>query len=230
MPPRRPSPPAPPDSAIPRHRPGALGGPRDRNRKAKLDALYAAAEQLFLERGIEGTSVDDLTQHAGMSKGSFYRYFDDKEQLVGALLAPFGERVREALAEAASGLEALDDPEESRRVFVRLSRALFVALISRPRLTRLLLQESHAVATKARAPVHALSREVSTASIRITELALNHGLSRRAAPEVSALLVIGAVERLLLAHFNGELRTPPAEAIQGVIALVLDGMRSRHSG
>jgi AcrR family transcriptional regulator len=216
-----------PSASVPRQRPGAVGGARDTNRRARVDALCEAARSLFLERGIDATTIDDLAQRAGIAKGSFYRYFDDKQALVQAVLAPLGDALLAALAEAAVGLGAARAADDTRRVFVRLSRSLFVALIGRPEVTRLLLQESHAAPSHARIPVHALTLEVARSAERITELALSHGLARRAPPQVSALLVIGAVERLLLAYFDGQLRSPPAEAIQGVIALVLDGMRAR---
>ena len=40
----------------------------------------------FLERGIESVSIDDITREAGVAKGSFYRYFADKDALVGAVI------------------------------------------------------------------------------------------------------------------------------------------------
>jgi TetR/AcrR family transcriptional repressor of nem operon len=43
--------------------------------------LHVAADQ-FREHGIDGVSVADLMKAAGMSLGSFYGYFDSKEQLV----------------------------------------------------------------------------------------------------------------------------------------------------
>jgi AcrR family transcriptional regulator len=227
----RPRLPAQPPPKPPAQRPGAAGGARDQNRRARVAALCDAGRALFLERGIDGATIDDLTQRAGIAKGSYYRYFADKTALVAALLAPLTAALLEALQEAADGLaESLNgagDGEGTRRVFLRLSRSLFVALVRDPQVTRLLLQDSHAAPSPARAPVHALSAEVARAAERITELSLAHGLARRAAPQVSALLVIGAVERLLLAYFAGELKTPPSEAIAGVVALVLDGMRAR---
>ena len=73
---------------MPPKRPGATGGTRDQNRRARVQALSDAGRALFLERGLDATTIDDLTQHAGIAKGSFYRYFADKTALVTALLAP----------------------------------------------------------------------------------------------------------------------------------------------
>jgi AcrR family transcriptional regulator len=57
---------------------------------AKVD-LLRAAEQVFLEHGLEKARVEDITARAGKSKGSFYLHFQSKEdafrQIVEAFLA-----------------------------------------------------------------------------------------------------------------------------------------------
>ncbi|MER6425192.1 TetR family transcriptional regulator [Streptomyces sp. NPDC001137] len=46
------------------------------------DALVAAAFHLFLERGYEQTTVDDIVALAGVGRRSFFRYFPSKEDVV----------------------------------------------------------------------------------------------------------------------------------------------------
>ncbi|MEW1643626.1 MULTISPECIES: TetR family transcriptional regulator [unclassified Streptomyces] len=46
------------------------------------DALVAAAFQLFLERGYEQTTIDDIVALAGVGRRSFFRYFPSKEDVV----------------------------------------------------------------------------------------------------------------------------------------------------
>ena len=46
------------------------------------DALVAAAFQLFMERGFEQTTVDDIVALAGVGRRSFFRYFPSKEDVV----------------------------------------------------------------------------------------------------------------------------------------------------
>ena len=61
------------------------------------DAAREAALRLFLERGLDGVTIDDITQACGVAKGTFYRYFDDKAALVESLLAPVRAELVEAL-------------------------------------------------------------------------------------------------------------------------------------
>ena len=42
-------------------------------------ALLLSANDLFLERGYDAVSLDDIVHHAGGSKASIYKYFGNKE-------------------------------------------------------------------------------------------------------------------------------------------------------
>ena len=66
--------------------PGA-GGTRSARRKARTEqAILAASEQLFLERGFHGVTVDQIAEAADVAIGSIYLHFDNKEGLYLALL------------------------------------------------------------------------------------------------------------------------------------------------
>jgi AcrR family transcriptional regulator len=52
-------------------------------------AIEQAARKLFAERGFHGTTLADITAAAGRSPAAFYRYFDDKEDLLAALAESF---------------------------------------------------------------------------------------------------------------------------------------------
>src|SRR5438270_13619304 len=63
--------------------------------------LLAAAEAEFAKRGVEGTRIDDIVLRAGRSKGAFYQYFTNKEdifrQIVEGLLARLATLVAQPL-------------------------------------------------------------------------------------------------------------------------------------
>lgn len=52
---------------------------QERARKT-YEALIEAAGEAFLERGYDATGTPDIAARAGVSVGTFYRYFDDKKQ------------------------------------------------------------------------------------------------------------------------------------------------------
>ena len=50
-------------------------GKVDENKHQKMDALFQSAYDLFLNQGIEKTSISDIAKKAGVAKGTFYLYF-----------------------------------------------------------------------------------------------------------------------------------------------------------
>ena len=64
--------------------------------------ICAAALELFAERGFAGTRVDDIAARAGVSKGTLYLYFKDKEEIFGAVVrntvAPNIAMIRDSVA------------------------------------------------------------------------------------------------------------------------------------
>jgi AcrR family transcriptional regulator len=210
---------------VPEGRPGPVGGKRDVNRRARTEGLLDAAQKLFLERGLETVTIDEITREAGVAKGSFYRYFKDKEELVRALLEPARERIVAAFERAERKLRDSDDRNEVKNAYTRLGKELATTLLTQPQLARLYLQESRAAGIETRAAVRELEREVAERALSLTQAAFSRGLLRRVHPQVSTLAVIGAAERLLHAFFQGDLTVDPTVAIQDLVNIVLDGMR-----
>jgi AcrR family transcriptional regulator len=57
-------------------------GLRERKKEATLERLREVALDLFVERGFDAVSVDDIAEVAEVSKTTFYRYFPSKEELL----------------------------------------------------------------------------------------------------------------------------------------------------
>jgi AcrR family transcriptional regulator len=57
-----------------------------RRKEARPEEITAAALELFSERGYAATRLEDVAARAGVSKGTLYLYFDNKEELFKAVL------------------------------------------------------------------------------------------------------------------------------------------------
>ena len=60
-----------------------------RNTRSKI---ISAAWELFYENGYDDTTVDDIVERSGSSKGSFYHYFAGKDALLSSLSTLFDEK------------------------------------------------------------------------------------------------------------------------------------------
>jgi len=59
----------------------AKANARGRAKRTSKEKLVGAARRLMLAQGYPVTSVDDIIEAAGVSKGSFYHHFESKEEL-----------------------------------------------------------------------------------------------------------------------------------------------------
>jgi len=74
----------------------------ERRKQARPAELLAAALDLFVERGYAGTRLDDVAHRAGVSKGTLYLYFENKEELFKAVVR---ESVVARISETADQIE-----------------------------------------------------------------------------------------------------------------------------
>ncbi|AKF83642.1 transcriptional regulator, TetR family [Myxococcus fulvus] len=206
-------------------RPGRPGGVRETARRERTKVLEDAALTLFVERGLDAVTIDDITQAAGVAKGTFYRYFADKPALVEALLAPVRAELLSGLEACGRALAGARGVEAMFEAYRAMAAVIASALLQYPRVVRLYLQESRGPAVGARTKVAQLSGEVSRHAVDITQKAHTHGLLRPIRPAVSGLAVVGAVERLLLAVLSEEDIGNPLELPDALTTLVLDGLR-----
>lgn len=58
----------------------------ERRKEARPQELIAAALDLFVEKGFAATRLEDVAARAGVSKGTLYLYFDNKEALFKAVV------------------------------------------------------------------------------------------------------------------------------------------------
>ena len=109
----------PPQDAVPL-------GRRDRRRERTRGQLTGAARTLIAEKGIDGLRIADVTDVADVGRGSFYNYFESKEELVEAILSDSIQ----TLAAVAIG-ETLEDADPA--VLTCIADRRFIRLASEDR-------------------------------------------------------------------------------------------------
>jgi AcrR family transcriptional regulator len=88
-------------------------GRRERKRRQTRERIEQAAMTLFLERGFDGTTIEDITEAADVSKRSFFDYFPSKEDVVFAWQDAFADRLAAAVAARPAGEPAVRVIEEA---------------------------------------------------------------------------------------------------------------------
>lgn len=55
--------------------------------------IYASAEYLFNLRGFDAVNIDDIVEHAGVAKGSFYVHFESRNALIATIISNYVNKV-----------------------------------------------------------------------------------------------------------------------------------------
>jgi AcrR family transcriptional regulator len=59
---------------------------KEREKQARQEAILAAAQQIFLAKGVDQTTIEDIAERAELSKGAIYLYFQSKEEIYISVL------------------------------------------------------------------------------------------------------------------------------------------------
>ncbi len=62
-------------------------------KQLKKQTLLASAYKLFMEKGVQKTSIDEIVRHSNVAKGTFYLYFKDKVDLMQQLCTQLSKKV-----------------------------------------------------------------------------------------------------------------------------------------
>jgi AcrR family transcriptional regulator len=167
-------------------------------------ALLAAAAWAFSERGYHDTTIDSVSETAGVAKGTIYNYFSSKEAVLHALLA-------EACQLAADAADATPDSAPTHR---RLEAFVEGNLRwARRRKPLALLFARELLAGDAR--TKALIRQAAAPCVRKVAAILQAGIERgeltaHAPPELLAFTFIALTNMLLLQSWESAMPWPRA--------------------
>ena len=191
--------------------------PRTERGRRTVRKLLEAAAQEFGQRGFHEAAITGITQRAGVALGTFYTYFESKEELFRALVRDMSQATRAHVAEAVRGAP-------DRLAAERIGLAAFIAFTRKhPELYRI-IEEAQFVAEDCYRE-HYLTfvegyREglaAATAKGQIVE----------GPDELRAWALIGMSVFLGMRYGIWNEDMTPAEVADGAIDLVSEGLRRR---
>ncbi len=96
---------------------------------ATREKILDAAQELILERGYVGMTVEHVLDRVGITKGAFFHHFKTKDDLAKALLRRFADKDARIYSETRERAEKLsDDPLQQMLIFIRLFEEMFESL------------------------------------------------------------------------------------------------------
>jgi len=100
-----------------------------RDGMATREKILDAAQDLILDRGYVGMTVEHVLDKVGITKGAFFHHFKTKDDLAKALLQRFADKDAKIYSETRERAEKLsDDPLQQMLIFIRLFEEMFGGL------------------------------------------------------------------------------------------------------
>lgn len=117
-----------------------------RNTKGKI---VSAAWKLFYEQGYDDTTIEEIVEASGTSKGSFYHYFDGKDALLSSLSYLFDEKYEELIETMRPSLSPVEKLVYlNHELFLMIENTVAVDLLSQLFSTQLITKgEKHLLDT-----------------------------------------------------------------------------------
>ena len=185
-------------------------------RMASGEVIREAAAALFLERGYQSTSMDDIAAAARVSKQTIYTHFTDKQELFADLVLGNVERVDAFLGTMADTLRGAS-AEAGLRRFARL----YVHFVIRPevlQLRRLVVGEAGRFPELARTYYERVPGRVYSTLAQLLEELAGRGELTIDDPDVAAQHFVWLVLGVLLDRgmFDVDAATPSAERLDRI--------------
>lgn len=171
--------------------------PRQERARATVDALLEATALLLVEQGWDTLTTNRVAERAGVSIGTLYQYFANKDALVGLLFERFIEEQLGMLREELATLLAEDFMLED--AVARLMRVVMSGHRAHPALSRaLFMQVSSSAHTFSLSAITASATEMIAAGLEASRDELRPGLETQLAAHIIVTSMHGVIYTSLL--------------------------------
>lgn len=168
---------------------------RDESRQQTRKLLLEAAARIFAARGFHATTVDQIAEEAGFTKGAVYANFGSKDELFLALLDRHTEQEIQALTSPV-------DPKLDLDALIQAQEAAFVDATEEERRWSLLTLEFYLYAMRVPSVREKVALRYQALREHLSEVFEAHfaasGKVPRLAPEVLAWVMLGLASGLNL--------------------------------
>lgn len=101
-----------------------------------VERIIDAGTRVLVEHGYDGASTNRIAAEAGISPGSLYQYFPNKDAIVVAVVGRFRDRIERDISERLTGMLE----EEPTQLVTRILHALVDALAQEPEILRAIVE------------------------------------------------------------------------------------------
>ena len=195
---------------------------RSEKKAHRREAIKVAAIEVFSERGYHATKISEIVRRVGVAQGTFYLYYESKQQIFGELLTDFLTLVVETVANWEPA--ELDSREVFREELTRVGVLLTDVVQLNQGLATIFFKEALAV-PEFDGIIHEFYDTLVEMLTNFNRILSERGLVAPMNFRVLAYMTIGMVERIIMEHIvNGSLSdVAPHEIVDHLVMHFLAG-------
>lgn len=190
------------------------------NATTKRDEILLVAAEIFSEKGYRAATLNDVAEAMGFTRAALYYYFENKQEMLTALMDMAGaEHTADLQRHLATDVAV---PEKIRRIIV----SHVLAVISRPHLFTVFQAEVTELAPGARERLALGERGHVAAIAALLSTAMAEGAFAPRPPKPVALAILG-MANAAARWFRSGRELSQAEVADLIADLCLDGLYAR---
>lgn len=200
---------------------------RQRRREDRSEAIKVAAIEVFSEKGYHQAKVSEIVERVGIAQGTFYLYFEGKQQLFQALLRDFLTLVVQTVA--AWEPQSLESLEDLRRELSRVGMMLTQVLTDNRDLAAIFFKEAIAVAAEFDETISEFYDTMASMLASFNQILCERGLIQPMNFRLLAYSTIGQVERIINEYLVGDALKDVSEreVVEHLVMFFLTGTQQR---
>lgn len=159
----------------------------------RRESVLHSAKKVFSEKGYHGASVSDIVEHAGIARGTFYLYFENKRQVFDSILDMHLEELQGLIRPIRLDPGAPSPLEQLRNI---LRSVIELALEDRER-TRILLDRAVGLDEDSDKRLSAFYDVLLSRIEAALRQGMELGIVRECNPQVAARCALGSIKEII---------------------------------
>ena len=192
---------------------------RRRPKAERMAEIELAAREAFSTKGYTATSMAQIAEHAGISEGTIYKFYENKRDLLQVILLRWFEDV---LSAHKLDLETIVGTHARIRAIIHRHIA---ALVADPELARLMFAEIRDFELYRETDIFRVSRRYTRVLMEVLEEGVAAGEVRADVPLTLVRdVILGGVEHHLSSFLSGYSTIDPVAVTDALCNLVMSGI------
>ena len=162
-------------------------------KKNKREKILKAAISAFAQKGYHDTSISKIINKAGIARGTFYLYFENKRQIFDSILENLIVEIDRCIKKIEIGRERQNPLEQLKDNL----RRIFTLFVENPELSKILLRHAAGLDKESDQKITEFYNNIADKIGDALKLGIKMELIRGCNPRITSFLILGSIKELI---------------------------------